>query len=1391
MASSLEGEGGTERRVIDSIIAGNVSLRLCLLWVFGDDQNCFERLMGHTSEKISHVDNVKGCDKAAVSDLYKTSPKEVFAFLRRVIRQEGIRIVGSSTEQQPHLPGTAKNIDKSLDRLYIDSNDDGSGFANTISEAAMIAPSSLDSKDWPSLPLPTVVRKPASTKADSKSRKNKKRLAPTLLSSQSLNGNIKGGDTEKVNSIFGAGTDESNKFGNKGSVEGFSPPSFSTAFAPVNVLTSRKKETDRKTPSPKQKVEAQIENAKLNARPISPDLKFESPSKRENPRSSFLTPLKIKIPRSTLTPSSGGTGDSFTPPRDFLSPSPERGLLSPVPNISSSVTKSRNRHVYNPAVFRLAMLCAAGVLAGYVSDLAAELHFLVRLLTVADRGVTSSPSKHDSSVFDATRYLNSPKECRYFSGVSLWALKAITLNLGTVALKNIGGNSTVIMMVSMFRDDIKDKLEEVGRQKPDSLVQLTSASNRTIHDKIWNANPQRYKANDYGKHGKTVFNNRKKSLDTFCSLLRKYQNHTQGFSKDSKTEMGWKISFSAKCRDCLQNTMPCNYPWLALEFLKQLCEMESSDQRNEDFKTLEKKNYKTSKSKMAFFENRMKGRVTRYTSGVSSTKGSGSYRKPSGNPSKHSNSRAHKRGNNNRNHHGNQVGPGARHAFSYGYVSNDNQKDSMVAEEMFTPSQRFFLYFLLNCDSHRFMSHVRTVALAKIKELTEPIIPGDILVGFDQRILHAKVLARFLGFVLHSMFWSVGLDHAFDKSVAKEALLSSIDSLVTLVNKTEPAVNLMTHLRWAWEHGRLVGTVPWVAQYIRTLKYDMISKDSNFMKSTCIALSHIRHFALRNLCTPPGLLVVTCIDKLSLSLRWECLRPKLFNDQCLGDIRGFEHEQYGSAVSPNSLQLDLNENLIDGVMFEKSCEDFEFLVLLLRKHKLARLSPTPPGLSSSRTLDADTLMKLASSTPMMLRRSSSITKTKVAPTTLWEDAAHHSMSFSFFKQHESLREVADYVVTKAVKNSITMAKTWLVPETVKRFTSYTGAQSLQNQKTIESNLVSSGMKYANAECDKVVKRSLPALAPPEYFDVEVGDTKNRVPSSVLKAAMRLASKNARSQLKQMLGTALVAEFRTQIIDSKKPQKSKKGGRCPRPRKNEQIRNSVEDSIHWLGRLSDTVTVSPLSLPVQRSFGSALNRVIAPFFNSESFVATETVYVRLQHLLSDKLLYAASSILSAMIENGSVWTSDGPYRFSCLLNIFAFVCKANALSFTTKDYPPLASKWATNLLLKTSTAVVEKIVEADGKPIKQTSKFTEPLAPLKVAVTSLARVCLCLNADYNLCNTQSIYLVHQTVARSFANLKNIDTETEIATKGVRQADLYHQLVHEVGRGFLKECGEEIC
>jgi hypothetical protein len=52
-------------------------------------------------------------------------------------------------------------------------------------------------------------------------------------------------------------------------------------------------------------------------------------------------------------------------------------------------------------------------------------------------------------------------------------------------------------------------------------------------------------------------------------------------------------------------------------------------------------------------------------------------------------------------------------------------------------------------------------------------------------------------------------------------------------------------------------------------------------------------------------------------------------------------------------------------------------------------------------------------------------------------------------------------------------------------------------------------------------------------------------------------------------------------------------------------------------------------------------------------------------------------------------------------------------------------------------------------------------------------------------------VHQTVARSFANLKNIDTETEIATKGVRQADLYHQLVHEVGRGFLKECGEEIC
>ena len=115
-------------------------------------------------------------------------------------------------------------------------------------------------------------------------------------------------------------------------------------------------------------------------------------------------------------------------------------------------------------------------------------------------------------------------------------------------------------------------------------------------------------------------------------------------------------------------------------------------------------------------------------------------------------------------------------------------------------------------------------------------------------------------------------------------------------------------------------------------------------------------------------------------------------------------------------------------------------------------------------------------------------------------------------------------------------------------------KSLQNQKTVESNLVSSGMKYANAECDKVVRRSLPALAPPEYFDLEVGDTK-------IGTVFSFESGNAVSfgtawVNQQMLGTALVAEFRTQIIDSKKPQ-NQKGGRCPRPRKNEQIRNSVK------------------------------------------------------------------------------------------------------------------------------------------------------------------------------------------------------------------------------------------
>ena len=53
---------GVEKTLLDDVLEGNISIRRCLLWIFGSDEEVYTRLMGHTFQKIDMLDSFKCCN---------------------------------------------------------------------------------------------------------------------------------------------------------------------------------------------------------------------------------------------------------------------------------------------------------------------------------------------------------------------------------------------------------------------------------------------------------------------------------------------------------------------------------------------------------------------------------------------------------------------------------------------------------------------------------------------------------------------------------------------------------------------------------------------------------------------------------------------------------------------------------------------------------------------------------------------------------------------------------------------------------------------------------------------------------------------------------------------------------------------------------------------------------------------------------------------------------------------------------------------------------------------------------------------------------------------------------------------------------------------------------
>ncbi len=638
---------------------------------------------------------------------------------------------------------------------------------------------------------------------------------------------------------------------------------------------------------------------------------------------------------------------------------------------------------------RLGLLTAALIYNGYILDVASEIYFLFRLLKVAeheDGDSLNSDTKHYNNIimqisFQNNNILPNHESVKYYSGACLWGLQSIVFRSGIYVLKQLGSNATIKTYFQFMRDNIRGKLENLGMGKVFSKVPVGSRSNQNY--KWWNGVNARYKRDDYNARERSINQNRIDRTDMFDQLYRRFEKQNQYFY-----DADWNQRFPENCKDCLKNTMPCNYPSLAFHFLKLLCQIESADQRTQEEDFLKQKFAKggATKERIALFEDRMlntkshsEKSLVRSNSNEYRGRRSGSHgQRGNNNVERHHKkslpkhqrrggktiNTCHDQQNNyqksssmkkniskkgassttnsrkKRNQHSN---------VSYGYASNDVSNDKMAIENIFTKSQEFFIYFIMYCDSHRFCEHVRIIAAAKIKELSGAATSSnEMLKQFEQRYLHIRVLGKMLGFLESSVFWSMGLDSHFQNINISRALESYIGNCTSWVEDAKRSIDVISQLHNAWLDGSLVSTVPWIIEYLKPLKFDTAYSRGDSIKIILEILWHIRNFALQILESRAGLLIVSCIDKLFIHLQPSLkkhLRQSKYNakDEINTKTRAtilssFEYDVYGSKnKSLDSNVLDLQEGLVDDSVFKKSFKEFEYIALLFSERKKKKI----------------------------------------------------------------------------------------------------------------------------------------------------------------------------------------------------------------------------------------------------------------------------------------------------------------------------------------------------------------------------------------------------------------------------------------------------------------------
>jgi hypothetical protein len=316
--------------------------------------------------------------------------------------------------------------------------------------------------------------------------------------------------------------------------------------------------------------------------------------------------------------------------------------------------------------------------------------------------------------------------------------------------------------------------------------------------------------------------------------------------------------------------------------------------------------------------------------------------------------------------------------------SSNSPKDD--AQHLFPGHQEFFYLFLISADSYAFGIHLRCHLIGRIVNLSERVT----LENAEKAVLELRMMARFMGVLFFSPNW-----RSFESTAGgvQESML--LDGLINLSSLGLCVVDVVEK---ALSEQMLLLVVPWVVELLRMTVWDPITTKSTIYRKLLSLLRQVQRQPHNyGMCkeSPITQLVTQSIEFL------------------FGDVVGL-----GALLDPIPGTVEYNLNSEPRVALDRSdivlsagtlfacaphVEDLVTLISSLSRPELP--SMRSPGVSRKlrpsaiRPTDAPLLPNLEKNT-----------------VTLAQDTIQARLRDNFFHQHNELKELCEYAISKSLRN---------------------------------------------------------------------------------------------------------------------------------------------------------------------------------------------------------------------------------------------------------------------------------------------------------------------------------------------------------------------------------------